>query len=650
MSADPGFEEALEALLDGRPLQPLSGAASGDAPAGRSQGADPSVDAARALDPHESSPLAALRVLEVLGRAHHLALFGADSDPTDLGAIRRWGHLEVGEEIGRGATGTVYRAWDTKLAREVALKLFDDASTSSDTALAEGRLLARLRHPHIVTVFGADIHDGVAGVWMEFVRGDTLDHVLARDGVFGVEETLLVGIDLAAALAAVHAAGLLHRDVKARNVLRERGGRIVLMDLGAGRPADDMPLGGDATGTPLYMAPEVLAGGEASVRSDIYGLGVLLYRLLTGSFPVEAASLADLRAAHVSGLSIPLRRARPDLPLDVVEPIERAHDREAARRYQNAGETEAGLRVALARAAALNATVRTRRARTWARWRRPALTAGAMVAALSTALAVGWNTIPARTARRAMGLSVPPRSPLYLTIGGAIGIVRNGSLDLVPYNSADAMAIAVSSDLGIRTLAGKPPWTGGAWFDLDGTPKRPPLTAGEDRCCFYDGATDGQHNYAVRQDSTLLDPIGSRPVEPPTLYRFARDWSKPEPMFLLRPRASAPQVTSYYSGITYDPDSDSFWAPVNEPDGASIEQWSRDGRRLAAPVRVPWTVGGVAFDYADGTLWAIQYTANASAIRLDNFDRTGRYLGSVNLPRVTSAEGATGAEFAWTGR
>lgn len=189
----------------------------------------------------------------------------------------------------------MYRAWDTRLAREVALKLLAPDAASGDAALEEGRLLARLNHPHIVRVFGADGHDGIAGIWMELLEGESLDAVLARDGVFGPEETLLIGLDLARALSAVHSAGLLHRDVKARNVLRERGGRVVLMDLGAGRIADKTAQGSDETGTPMYMAPEVLAGGSATVGSDIYCLGVLLYRILTATYPVVATDLAQLR-------------------------------------------------------------------------------------------------------------------------------------------------------------------------------------------------------------------------------------------------------------------------------------------------------------------------------------------------------------------
>src|SRR5439155_19104399 len=95
----------------------------------------------------------------------------------------------------------------------------------------------------------------------------------------------------------IHAAGLLHRDVKAQNVMREAGGRIVLMDLGTGREID-RSLSSDLAGTPLYLAPELLNNGTASERTDLYSLGVLLYHLVTGAFPVRALTIDELRAAH----------------------------------------------------------------------------------------------------------------------------------------------------------------------------------------------------------------------------------------------------------------------------------------------------------------------------------------------------------------
>jgi len=174
----------------------------------------------------------------------------------------QWGPLVVLEKIGRGSFGDVYRAWDPKLDREVALKLVpEDASAAgSSPVVEEGRLLARVRHPNVLTVHGAERIEGRVGIWTEYVRGETLAQEVARRGPLPSEEVARIGAEVCAALAAVHAAGLLHRDVKAQNVLRDTTGRIVLGDFGTGVQYDEHTgvTEPQIAGTPLYLAPEVV--------------------------------------------------------------------------------------------------------------------------------------------------------------------------------------------------------------------------------------------------------------------------------------------------------------------------------------------------------------------------------------------------------
>jgi serine/threonine-protein kinase len=153
----------------------------------------------------------------------------------------------------------------------------------------EGQLLARVRHQNVITVHGACEVNGEVGIWMEFVHGKTLEQIVRSDGPMSAQEASVVGESLCRALAAVHQAGLLHRDIKASNVMREAGGRIVVLDLGTGTEIDieSQPGTRRLAGTPLYMAPEILEGGTASVQSDIYSLGVLLFYLTTGTYPAE---------------------------------------------------------------------------------------------------------------------------------------------------------------------------------------------------------------------------------------------------------------------------------------------------------------------------------------------------------------------------
>src|SRR5262245_54408272 len=174
-------------------------------------------------------------------------------------AIGSWADLSLVERLGGGSFGDVYRAWDRHLEREVALKLLRLAEVSDDPQssriVREGRLLARVRHPNVISVHSVEIHEGRVGLCMELIRGRTLEDVLQKRGRFSAREAALVGIDLCRALAAIHGSGLIHRDVKAQNVMREDGGRTVLMDLGTSRETQAtqhaLP---DLAGTPLYLA------------------------------------------------------------------------------------------------------------------------------------------------------------------------------------------------------------------------------------------------------------------------------------------------------------------------------------------------------------------------------------------------------------
>ena len=164
----------------------------------------------------------------------------APEDPNQT-KLARWGDLLLLERVGAGTAGEVFRAYDNQLQREVALKLFYPDPDSTSSPLTEGRLLARVRHPNVVTVFGAAESGGRVGVWMEFIRGRTLGARVADEGPLSVREVVDMGIELCEALAAVHQAGLLHRDVKPQNVMLSHDGRVVLMDFSAGREQ----LGGD---------------------------------------------------------------------------------------------------------------------------------------------------------------------------------------------------------------------------------------------------------------------------------------------------------------------------------------------------------------------------------------------------------------------
>jgi serine/threonine-protein kinase len=272
-----------------------------------------------------------MRLVEQLGAAQELAPPATPST---------WGSLRILENIGQGRFGDVYRAFDPRLDREVALKLLRPRAASdpaeASLAIDEGRMLAKVRHPNVVTVFGADRIDGRVGVWMELIRGRTLEQELQARGPLLADEVLAIGRDVCAALDAVHDAGLVHRDVKAQNVMRDSTGRVVLMDFGTGR---EHAVGGpdELAGTPLYLAPEVVNGGRATPQADVYSVGVLLHHLATGSFPVTGATLGAIRSAH-AGARDPAADAAAQLPSELRATVVRALARDPGRRYRSIGD------------------------------------------------------------------------------------------------------------------------------------------------------------------------------------------------------------------------------------------------------------------------------------------------------------------------
>jgi Tol biopolymer transport system component/serine/threonine protein kinase len=262
----------------------------------------------------------------------------------EQGTLANWGALSILSSVGAGRFGEVFLAWDARLQRRVALKLLHAASpslASPTRAIEEARLLARVRHPNVLAVYGAEYLSDRVGIWTEFIEGRTLEAILAERGPLPVDEVIAIGIDLCRALAAVHDAGLVHRDVKAQNVMRETGGRIVLMDFGTGYElARATPREGDLSGTPLYLAPELFRGASPSAATDVYAVGVLLFRLLTGHYPVPGLTLEEVRAEHAAQAAVSLRSLRPHTPGPMARTIERALAQDPKQRFQSAREFE----------------------------------------------------------------------------------------------------------------------------------------------------------------------------------------------------------------------------------------------------------------------------------------------------------------------
>lgn len=238
-----------------------------------------------------------------------------------------WGHLDVQELIGRGSFGRVYRALDTVLHREVALKLRDAASEAasgmdSRAYIQEARRLARVRHPNVLAVHGADVFNQRVGIWTDLLQGETLKHLLDREARLSPERVLEIGLDLARALEAIHANGVVHGDVKPANIMIEPDRRAVLMDFGAGG-LDSGETRPPRFGTIATMGPELLEDGKLAASGDLYALGAVLYRMLTGDYPGRSRDLAALARTRARGDFRPVDRARKGLPTGLADLVGR---------------------------------------------------------------------------------------------------------------------------------------------------------------------------------------------------------------------------------------------------------------------------------------------------------------------------------------
>ncbi len=265
-------------------------------------GGDVDWDRASRDDATGAGRVAALRDVARIADFSRYAQREADA-PAASAPVRAWGPLLLLERLGAGTSGEVWRAWDAALERELAVKMLrEDAAADPAALVREGRALAQVRHPNVVLVHGLEQHDGRWGLRMDLVSGTTLERELERRGALGADEATALARDLLGALAAAHAAGVLHRDVKPANLVRDAQGRWVLTDFGLGVKRTDGELAlAKRSGTPLFMPPECLDGAPASERADVYAAGATLWWALTGAPPHEAADFDALRAAARRG-------------------------------------------------------------------------------------------------------------------------------------------------------------------------------------------------------------------------------------------------------------------------------------------------------------------------------------------------------------
>lgn len=267
------------------------------------------------------------------------------------------------ESIGAGGSSQVYLAQDTALGRQVAVKILDPRAAADTTLrrlfVKEGRALAQLSHPNIVGVFDVGEVDGLPFIVMEYVAGTSLKQRIERTGPLPVGDAIRFTDEISAGLSFAHSRGIVHADLKPSNIMLDKDDHAKICDFGIARTPQEDADSPQLFATALYVAPERVEGRPASVASDIYGLGLVLYEMLVGKPPFTSANAAVLLRDHVVRPPVPPSHLRPSLPKELDAIVLKALAKDPALRYKRASELGtvlARLDHAEARAAVTDAT------------------------------------------------------------------------------------------------------------------------------------------------------------------------------------------------------------------------------------------------------------------------------------------------------
>lgn len=396
------------------------------------------------------------------------------------------GRYRLDAQIGSGGMSTVYRAFDTTLERQVAIKVMHNHMVADADQLErfrrEARAVARLSHPHVVGVIDAGEDDGTQYIVFEYVQGETLKERIRRIGKLPISEAVAYAIEIARALGAAHEQGIVHRDVKPQNVLIDEEGSAKVTDFGIARTRDQAGLTADGRvlGTTDYVSPEQALGHPVTGQSDLYSLGIVLFEMLTGDVPFKGEGQVAVAMKHVREDLPDVQIRRPEVSSALASVVDRATAKDLDERYADdrsfIADLEEVLSIEVSRSGQITGEA-----------------------------TIVFKTLPAKTRRRVPAFVRQPKrifAVLALLVAGGVGL---------------AFALKDNTERGTRNAAGTPPakskpGTKGVSFQQDAAHAYDPASDdGQEHSADARNVLDGDPNTSWKTESYRGGTLNGKP-------------------------------------------------------------------------------------------------------------------------------------------